>query len=80
MKILIVGAGGVGGYFGARLIEAGADVTFLVRPKRNEQLHREGLVVRSDTGDFERPVQAITENEIATNFDLIILATKAYHF
>src|ERR1700728_2878381 len=51
MKILVVGAGAVGGYFGARLAEAGRDVTFLVRPARAEQLRRDGLRVQSPHGN-----------------------------
>ena len=50
MRILVVGAGAIGGYFGARLAAAGRDVTFLVRPKRAEQL-KSGLFVRSPKGD-----------------------------
>jgi hypothetical protein len=45
MRILILGAGGTGGYFGGRLAQAGCDVTFLVREKRAEHLRREGLVI-----------------------------------
>ena len=47
MKILVVGAGAVGGYFGARLAQAGRDVTFLVRPSRAEHLRSEGLRIVS---------------------------------
>jgi len=47
MRILVVGAGALGGYFGGRLKEAGRDVTFLVRPRRAEQLAKTGLIVRS---------------------------------
>ena len=54
MRILVVGAGAIGGYFGGRLLEAGRDVTFLVRPRRAAQLRRTGLVVRSPRGDFSR--------------------------
>ena len=46
MRILILGAGGTGGYFGGRLAQAGVDVTFLVRPARAGQLARDGLVIR----------------------------------
>jgi 2-dehydropantoate 2-reductase len=52
MRILVVGAGGIGGYFGGRLAEAGRDVTFLVRPRRRAQLKAAGLVIRSPKGDF----------------------------
>src|SRR5580658_3252592 len=52
MRILVVGAGAIGGYFGARLAAAGRDVTFLVRPKRAEQL-KSGLFVRSPKGDVK---------------------------
>lgn len=51
MRILVVGAGATGGYFGARLLEAGRDVTFLVRPARAEKLAAQGLSVRSPVGD-----------------------------
>ena len=59
MKILVLGAGGIGGYFGGRLAQAGADVTFLVRPKRREQLERDGLVVESPLGNMKMPVKTV---------------------
>ena len=52
MKILIVGAGSTGGYFGARLVQAGRDVTFLVRPARAAALRKTGLQVLSPLGNF----------------------------
>ena len=55
MRILVVGAGAIGGYFGGRLIEAGRDVTFLVRERRAAELAAEGLVIKSGFGDFARP-------------------------
>ena len=79
MRVLIVGAGGVGGYFGGRLVEKGADVTFLVRKRRKEQLKEKGLVIHSVHGDFASSVRAITTGEEAAPFDLIILSVKAYH-
>ncbi len=51
MRILVVGAGAIGGYFGGRLLEAGRDVTFLVRPRRAAQLAGTGLVIRGAAGD-----------------------------
>ncbi|MGH9663897.1 MAG: 2-dehydropantoate 2-reductase [Bryobacteraceae bacterium] len=78
MRILILGAGGVGGYFGGRLAEAGRDVTFLVRPGRAEHLKREGLVIRSVFGDAGLTVRTILSGQVETSFDLVILSAKAY--
>ena len=79
MNILVVGAGAVGGYFGGRLLQAGHDVTFLVRPARAQQLATRGLVIRSPLGDVTLPkpptVQADT---LSRHFDLIVLSCKAY--
>lgn len=80
MRILVVGAGAVGGYFGARLIEKGVDVTFLVRTKRQGQLKEKGLIVNSIHGDIHIFPQTITTIDPNKPFDIIILATKAYHF
>ena len=60
MKILIVGAGGIGGYFGAKLIQAGADITYLLRPKRHAHLQANGLAIESPRGNFLIHPQAIT--------------------
>lgn len=78
MKILVVGAGAIGGYYGARLIEAGADVSFLVRPKRAAQLASQGLEVTSELGDFSAPVTAVTRADLRPTYDLIVLSCKAY--
>ncbi|MCU0898618.1 MAG: 2-dehydropantoate 2-reductase [Burkholderiales bacterium] len=78
MKILVLGAGAIGGYFGGRLAEAGADVTFLVRERRAAQLERDGLVVKSPHGDIRRKVQIVREGEVKPEYDLVILACKAY--
>ena len=64
MKILVLGAGGVGGYFGGRLAQAGADVTFLVRPARREQIERSGLRITSPLGDLTMPVQTVVAGEL----------------
>ena len=79
MRILIVGAGAVGGYFGGRLLEAGRDVTFLVRPRRAAELAAAGLVIRSPTGDFRhaRP-RTIDATQLGAHFDLVLLSCKAY--
>lgn len=78
MRILILGAGGVGGYFGGRLLEAGADATFLVRPRRAAQLRQRGLVVTSPFGDIERPAATVLANQIQAPYDLVVLTCKAY--
>src|SRR4030081_2045427 len=79
MRFLVVGAGAVGGYFGGRLLEAGRDVTFLVRPRRAEELAGPGLRIRSRLGDvtISKPPTIVREN-LATAFDLVLLSCKAY--
>lgn len=76
MRILVLGAGGVGGYFGGRLAAAGVDVRFLVRPSRARLLARQGLVINSPLGDVRIPVETITEAVSA--FDAILFTCKAY--
>jgi 2-dehydropantoate 2-reductase len=79
MRILVVGAGALGGYFGGRLKEAGCDVTFLVRPRRADQLAKTGLLVRSPKGDITiaAPPAILAEN-LRGPFDMILLSCKAY--
>jgi len=77
VRLLVVGAGAVGGYFGALLARAGRDVTFLVRPARAERLRREGLrVVGGQT--FTVPVQLEVTGAVGARYDAILLAVKAY--
>ena len=80
MRLLVLGAGGIGGYFGGRLVEAGADVTFLVRPGRAAQLARDGLVVRSPAGDIERAVRFVGLEQLDSDgrYDAVLLTCKAY--
>ena len=77
MRALIVGAGSVGGYFGGRLAAAGRDVTFLVRPRRAAQL-ADGLTIISKGEETTVRAKVITTGEAAGEFDLILLAVKAY--
>jgi 2-dehydropantoate 2-reductase len=77
VKILVVGAGAVGGYFGARLVQAGRDVTFLVRPNRAEQLQRDALRILSPHGDLTLQPQTVTSGNIHGPYDLIFLSVKA---
>ena len=78
MNTLMVGAGGVGGYFGGRLVESGADVTFLVREKRARQLAERGLVIRSAVGDATLNVHTLTAADAGRPFDLVVLTCKSY--
>lgn len=78
MKVLVIGAGGVGGYFGGRLIESGADVTFLVRERRARQLAEHGLVIKSAVGDATLPVRTLTAADPGRPFDLVIVTCKSY--
>ena len=58
-KILVLGAGGIGGYFGGRLAESGADVTFLVRERWREILSEQGLHIESPFGDAQLAVETV---------------------
>jgi 2-dehydropantoate 2-reductase len=79
MRILVVGAGAIGGYFGARLVAAGRDVTFLVRPKRAEQLASGGLFVRSPKGDVKIAApKVVTEATLREPHDLVFLSCKSF--
>lgn len=83
MRILVLGAGGTGGYFGGRLAQAGADITFLVRPARAAQLERDGLRIRSALGDAQFPVAHVIADALPSlaaeqPFDLVLLSCKAY--
>ena len=79
MRYLILGAGALGGYFGGMLIKGGADVTFLVRPKRAAQLQRDGLIVKTqDGGEFRTQVKTVQQGQLDGPFDVILLSCKAY--
>jgi 2-dehydropantoate 2-reductase len=78
MRILIVGAGAVGGYFGGRLAQTGRDVTFLVRPSRAKQLRQDGLRIISTHGDAVLTPKLVTTQELDTPYDVVFLSVKAY--
>ena len=78
MRILVLGAGALGGYFGGRLLEAGADLAFLVRPRRAAQLAAQGLAIESAFGALRRPVATVMLDEAEPGWDLILLTCKAY--
>jgi 2-dehydropantoate 2-reductase len=79
MRFLVVGAGATGGYFGGRLLEAGRDVTFLVRPARAERLAAAGLAITSPAGDVAIPrPPTVLAADLRTPFDVVLLSCKAY--
>jgi 2-dehydropantoate 2-reductase len=79
MRIVVFGTGGVGGYFGGRLAQAGEDVTFIARGEHLRAIKNSGLRVESGTGDFVVfPAKATDDvNEIG-EVDLVIVAVKAW--
>jgi 2-dehydropantoate 2-reductase len=79
MRILVVGAGAIGGYFGGRLLQAGRDVTFLVRPRRAAELAEAGLVIKSPNGDvtLKNPPTVQADN-LTEKFDVVLLSCKAF--
>mgnify|MGYP000878692870 CR=1 FL=1 len=78
MKILVLGAGGIGGYFGGRLAQGGADVTFLVRPARAAQIAANGLVIESPNGPATIAAKTVIAGQPLPGFDLVLLTCKAY--
>lgn len=79
MRILVVGAGAIGGYVGGRLLEIGRDVTFLVRERRQAELARDGLVIDSPMGHLHLPhPPAALARELRPEYDVILLSCKAY--
>lgn len=79
MRILVVGAGAIGGYFGGRMLQAGRDVTFLVRPRRATELASAGLVIKSPNGDVTLTAPPIVRaDKLDTAFDLVLLSCKAF--
>jgi 2-dehydropantoate 2-reductase len=78
MRMLVVGAGSTGGYFGGRLAQAGRDVTFLVRPARAEHLRKNGLQIVSPHGDVTLAPQLVTAPDIGGPFDAVLLTVKGF--
>jgi 2-dehydropantoate 2-reductase len=79
MRILVVGAGAIGGYFGGRLLQAGRDVTFLVRPRRAAELADAGLVIKSPLGDVTlKNPPTVQADRVAEKFDIVLLSCKAF--
>jgi 2-dehydropantoate 2-reductase len=79
MRILVVGAGAIGGYFGGRMLQAGCDVTFLVRPKRAAELASAGLVIKSPAGDVTlKNPPTVQADKLTEKFDVVLLSCKAF--
>ncbi|MFZ4409277.1 MAG: ketopantoate reductase family protein [Paracraurococcus sp.] len=78
MRILVLGAGALGGYFGGRLQQAGAEVAYLVRPRRQAQLAADGLVIESPFGAARLSARTIAAGEATAGWDVILLTCKAY--
>src|SRR4249919_920284 len=79
MRVLVVGAGAIGGYFGGRMLQAGRDITFLVRPRRAAELASIGLVIKSPKGDVAlRTPKTVLAEDFSHPFDLVLLSCKAY--
>ena len=78
MKILILGAGAIGGFFGAHLMKSGANVSFLVREKRKDELKKSGINIFSINGELKVNPKLLDKNLSGQHFDLIILTNKSY--
>lgn len=79
MRVLVVGAGAIGGYFGGRMLQAGQDVTFLVRPRRAAELASAGLVIKSPNGDVTlKDPATVQADALKEKFDVVLLSCKAY--
>ena len=79
MRMLVVGAGAIGGYFGGRMLEAGRDVTFLVRPRRAAELADAGLVIKSPNGNVTlKSPPTVQADKLAETFDVVLLSCKAF--
>ena len=80
MKILVLGVGGIGGFFGGFLQESGADVTFLVRPKRKALLKKNKLKIISSLGNLNLEPNLILSNELKPIYDVILVSCKTDDF
>lgn len=79
MRVLMLGAGAIGGYFGGRMAQGGADITFLLRPRRAGQIARDGLVIENPDGSRESiPVKTVLAEDLGPGWDAIVLGCKAY--
>jgi 2-dehydropantoate 2-reductase len=79
MRVLVVGAGAIGGYFGGRTLQAGRDITFLVRPRRAAELGSSGLAIKSPNGDVTlKNPPTVQADSLREKFDVVLLSCKAF--
>jgi 2-dehydropantoate 2-reductase len=78
VRLLVVGAGSTGGYFGGRLVQAGRDAAFLVRPARAAKLRESGLRIVSPYGDATLQPKLVTAQTLGGTYDAVLLTVKAY--
>jgi 2-dehydropantoate 2-reductase len=78
MRIAVVGSGGIGGYYGARLAKGGHDVTFIARGGHLDAMQRRGLTVRAPEGESTIPVTAVADPRIVGSVDLVLFCVKSY--
>src|SRR5881394_4069600 len=79
MRVLVVGAGAIGGFFGGRLLQGGRDVAFLVRPRRASELASSGLVIKSPAGDVTlKTPPTVQADKLGEKFDVVLLSCKAF--
>lgn len=78
MRLLVVGAGATGGYFGGRLAAAGRDVTFLIRPKRAAEIAKHGFVIVDPKGETRLEPKIVTAETLRGSYDLVLMSVKAY--
>jgi 2-dehydropantoate 2-reductase len=77
MRIVVMGAGGVGGYFGARLAQAGNDVAFVARGRHLAAIRERGLGVKSALGDVRLPQPVVTDNPATlAPADVVLFASR----
>src|ERR1700739_2603191 len=79
MRVLVVGAGAIGGYFGGRMLQSGRDITFLGRPRRAAELASAGLVIKSPNGDVTlKNPPTVQADKLTEKFDVVLLSCKAF--
>jgi 2-dehydropantoate 2-reductase len=78
MRFLVLGAGSLGSYFGGMLLRGGADISFLVRPKRAAEIAEHGLVIKLPDGHIRQRVRTLLAGQIDGCYDVVLLACKTY--